>query len=41
MAKVELIGLYGLEQSVMGSKFPMSTEIESLTNWTFSTDLII
>lgn len=32
MAKVELIGLYGLEQSVMGSKFPMSTEIESLTD---------
>ena len=31
MPKVELIGLYGLEQSVMGSKFPMSVDVDSLT----------
>ena len=31
MAKVELVGLYGIDESVVGSKFPMSTELFTLT----------
>ena len=32
MAKIETIGVWGLEESVVGSKFPMSVDIESLTD---------
>lgn len=32
MAKVELIGIYGLEHSVKGSKFPMSTDVSLLND---------
>lgn len=31
MAKIETIGVWGLEESIVGSKFPMSVDIESLT----------
>lgn len=32
MPKVELIGVYGLEESIEGSKFPMLTDIEKATS---------
>ena len=32
MAKVDLVGVYGLEESVIGSKFPMSTDITKLNS---------
>lgn len=32
MAKIETIGIYGIEESVKGSKFPMSVDIDSLTD---------
>ena len=32
MAKVETVGVYGLEESVVGSKFPMSVKLENLTS---------
>lgn len=31
MAKIETVGVWGLEESIVGSKFPMSVDIESLT----------
>lgn len=31
MPKVELIGVYGFDESVVGSKFPMSVDISTLT----------
>ena len=31
MAKIKTIGVWGLEESIVGSKFPMSVDIESLT----------
>ena len=32
MAKIKTIGVWGLEESVVGSKFPYSVDIESLTD---------
>ena len=32
MAKIKTIGVWGLEESVVGSKFPKSVDIESLTD---------
>lgn len=32
MAKVETIGIYGLNESVVGSKFPMSVDVKRLNN---------
>ena len=32
MAKIKTVGIWGLEESIVGSKFPMSVDVESLTD---------